>query len=307
MGELTKKYAHLTEQVAQNLLGEPTRQIATAWRYGTKGSLCVHISGPRHGTFRDFENDESGDLVDLVVREKGCTKAEAIDWLNKFGGSAVKPVVVPPTPPPQQQFWSKQAQSIWDKAKPLQGTLGEKYLSSRKCFVPKVEELKFLPQNGNYPPAIVARVTDIVTGNPMTLHFIRIDPNSPTRLRKKFLKGHKSEGGVVRLQPLGTDLSCPLGLAEGIENALSVIRYGQSPMTDFQIGPVWAALTAGNLGKLNKPPLLSDLIIWADNGDAGMNNASKLAERWGASTPEVRIIPPEKADDWNDDLIEELA
>ncbi len=205
MGKFTKKYAHLTEQVARNLLGEPTNQTAIELRYGTKGSLCVKIGGPCQGTFKDYENDESGDLVDLVARERDCTPKEAADWLNKFGGLAAEPMVLPPATATQQQVWSTNAQSIWNQSIALRGTLGEKYLSSRKCFVPDVKDLQFLPENGDYPPTIVARVTDFVTGKPMTLHFIRFDPNTMKTVEKKFLGNHKSSGGVVRLQPLGPD------------------------------------------------------------------------------------------------------
>ena len=49
-------WAALLEPVARELLGDPVRRPASGeWRYRRKGSLAVHVAGPRRGTWRDHE------------------------------------------------------------------------------------------------------------------------------------------------------------------------------------------------------------------------------------------------------------
>ena len=47
----------LMPDVARALLGEPNARLSTAreLRYGTHGSLAVHVGGERAGTWRDHE------------------------------------------------------------------------------------------------------------------------------------------------------------------------------------------------------------------------------------------------------------
>ena len=54
-------WAALLEPVARELLGDPVRRPASGeWRYRRKGSLAVHVAGPRRGTWRDHEADVGG-------------------------------------------------------------------------------------------------------------------------------------------------------------------------------------------------------------------------------------------------------
>ena len=54
--------------IARHLLGDPPAiEAGGTWRYGKRGSLAVHVDGPRRGTFRDFEAGKSGGVLDLVL------------------------------------------------------------------------------------------------------------------------------------------------------------------------------------------------------------------------------------------------
>ena len=79
MGDLTERYAPHARDVSRSLLGKPNRDFNNAddWRYRPNGSLCVHVAGDRAGRFKDFGSGEEGDLVDLVMREKNYSIAEA--------------------------------------------------------------------------------------------------------------------------------------------------------------------------------------------------------------------------------------
>ena len=71
--------------VARVLLGEPSSATARELRYGTRGSLAVHVGGERAGTWHDFEADEGGGVLDLVRRERRCDTAAALAWLESCG------------------------------------------------------------------------------------------------------------------------------------------------------------------------------------------------------------------------------
>ena len=74
----------LLEPVALELLGEPSRRTTSGeWRYGRKGSLAVHVGGPRAGTWRDHEAGVGGGVLDLLEHVEGIDRAEALVWLRR--------------------------------------------------------------------------------------------------------------------------------------------------------------------------------------------------------------------------------
>lgn len=298
MGTLSAPFAPYAEAVAIRLLGPPTVRSRSEIRWGKKGSLALSISGPRTGHFRDYEQSAGGDLVDLVRRELNMSARDALRWLGDTTG------VLPPLPTTRatekadetrgQQRWSRKAEAVWSRTQPLGGTLGQHYLESRKCYVRDPSDLRYLNANDRYPPAVVGRVTDFHTGAPMSLTFVRLNPSTGRKLSKGNLHGHAVTGGVVRLLPRAS-IAQPLGLAEGIETALSVIAERKEP--------VWATLGAGNMAKLSPDSNYPQINLWADNNLAGRRAARDFAVHWTADDHVVRIMwPPEAFEDWNDVL-----
>ena len=69
-------WAALLEPVALELLGDPVRRRPSGeWRYRRKGSLAVHVAGPRRGTWRDHEADVGGGVLELLAASPG-----AVGW-----------------------------------------------------------------------------------------------------------------------------------------------------------------------------------------------------------------------------------
>ena len=192
--------------------------------------------------------------------------------------------------------WSQGADDIWQKTLPIYGTPVEAYLRSRGCFVPCCNDLRFLPARGKGYPAMVALITDAITGYPLSLHFTYLQRDgsgkAPIERPKVLLKGHRKSGGIIRL----TDDDSPpsgLGVTEGIETALACVTLGWSP--------VWAAIDASNLANL---PILDEvecLTILADRDSAGLKAAQHCANRWLAAGHAVNIFPPDEDGlDWAD-------
>lgn len=72
-------WGHYIEVVATALLGKPTSRKRNDIRYGAHGSLKVNIE---RGFWDDFESSTGGGTLDLIKREKGLDRAEAIAWMR---------------------------------------------------------------------------------------------------------------------------------------------------------------------------------------------------------------------------------
>ena len=72
----------LLEPVAQELLGEPVQRTRSGeWRYRRKGSLAVHVAGPRRGSWRDHEAGVGGRVLDLLAHVEGLDRDGALAWM----------------------------------------------------------------------------------------------------------------------------------------------------------------------------------------------------------------------------------
>jgi len=123
---------------------------------------------------------------------------------------------------------------------------------------------------GRYP-AMVALVTD-AEGAPVTVHRTYLTPDgrkAPVPAPKKLMgyPGERLVGGAIRLfapEPV-------LGVADGIETALAVhLKTGM---------PVWSAISAKLLERLELPAQTSLVVIWADRDRSGAGEATAMRLR----------------------------
>jgi putative DNA primase/helicase len=147
---------------------------------------------------------------------------------------------------------------------------------------------------------MVARVTSLVTGAPMSLHFTALaldgSGKAPIDKPKRLLADHRKQGGVIRLTP-DAEVTIELGIAEGAETALAVANA----LGPFR--PIWSAIDAGNLATLPIVPAIERLVIYADTDPSGTGQAAArtLAQRWHRAGRKVFIAQPSGGkSDWND-------
>lgn len=178
--------------------------------------------------------------------------------------------------------------ALWAQCQPLSGVAVD-YLHYRGCVIPPADgDLKFHPNlkhpSGHCGPALVALVTDAVTGHPKTLHRTWITPTGKADLdpARLLLKDCPKQGGVIRLWP-DDYVTHGLAIAEGIETALS-LAHGYTP--------VWSVIDAGNMGAFAALPGIEFLVIGADNDPAGIQGAATCAARWRAAGKQVAVITP---------------
>jgi len=323
--ELKRMLTSKVERVVSYLLPNGKRN-KHEWEAGsTRGeegkSLKVHLDGEKAGLWSDFATGEAGDLIDLWKLVHGLDLVPALDeislWLGVERSSLHRPEtsrrreVRPIGPrPPQIAAASERTETIDQlreriaallrRAVPIKGMLAERYLTGRD-LAPDIADpdvLRFLPPNGSYPPAMLSLITDFRDDAAILGLQITSLAADGRKIERKFLRGTKPKGGVVRLIE-DAEVTTELGLAEGVETALAVMTaMRQAGRT---VRPVWSALNAGNLADLPVLPGVERLYIYADrdaNG-TGQRAAEALARRWFDAGRESFIALP-KSNDWND-------
>jgi putative DNA primase/helicase len=302
--------------LATVLLGSgPTSRTAKECRFRNRGSLAVVVAGPKRGQWFDYEAGYGGDALGLIAHLRQCPMREAYRWALHWLGlkgttkhqrraNHLRASLTwrrPSIDPCQDSVkrWSRPlGNQLYSEALPPAGTVVESYLASRRLALSPDAPLRFHPKAwrnskfGPHGPAMIACMTVPETGERCGAHvtYLRADgrDKSPGE-RPRIMLG---DAGVVRLVP-DEEVTLGLGLAEGVETALSV-------MQGFHWSPVWAATSAGAIGNFPVLPGIITLTIFADPGDAGEGAAHDCAVRWRAAGREAQIIRAPENTDFND-------
>ena len=307
-------FAALMPDVARALLGEPNARLSTAreLRYGTHGSLAVHVGGPHAGTWRDHEADAGGGVLDLVKREAGARDSrEAMAWLRDAGLLDGAPSSKPPRKPPESRSEPisapdpgedarlRFARALWRKTKPLPGTIAERYLHARGVgHVAVAPALRFSPAlkhphhaPGRFP-CLIAGVQD-AHGGFLGVQRTYLDSTGAGKANVEPARASLGSlsGGAVRL---AEPEHGRLVVGEGIESTAAAMAL-------FDL-PGWAVLGTSGLRAIELPEHVRDVVIAADrdpNG-AGLGAAADLAERLESEGRRVEIRAPCTGDfaDW---------
>jgi DNA primase len=262
------------------------------------GSFRVNL---RSGRWADFATGEGGgDPVSLYAylftgRRQGAA-ARALDGgriaVRQAGAAKVAKAANPDADEVRRIAC---ARAIYSVARPIGGP-AEDYLISRgmqpaRAWASLRTAVLRYPDAGEHP-AIVAPVT----GESGALEGIqRTFPTSGGRklpVRDPKLSLGRVRGGAIRL----SDPAAELVLCEGLEDGLSLAQ-------ELRGASVWAAPGAGMLGSMCLPPIVSSVIIAADNDAAGEQAARRATERFASEGRQVRIMRPDPVYKvWNDQL-----
>ncbi len=264
-------------------------------------------SGRPAGRWTDAATGEYGDLLDIIrLAVPSGRFVDALAEAESFvGGTTTAPHRRFRTDRPRRSHHIRQARSLYADAGPIQGTLAETYLLERAIDSTLACGLRFLSHCYCRPsgdsdrkawPALIAPVTDdhdVIGG----VHRLYLDPagHSGLRLGKAPLDRPKRSLGRVHGNAVRFGAAMPMiAVAEGIENALS-IRTAMPWLTCH------ATLTAGNLASYKPPSIVSQLLIAADDDDAGWSAARTLADRSRLAGLSVTLLRPSN-EDHNRDL-----
>lgn len=274
-------------ETALKLLGMPNKSLSTGreYRYGKRGSLCISLD---QNVWYNFETGEGGGVISLVEKLLNCDLQEALRWMNQGNFN------LPPLPkairPPKDN--SQKATEIWNMGKSISGTLAERYLASRGILInPGANVLRFIercPFGRDRLPCMVALFRDIFTDEITGIHRTALTPDGQ-KIDRKMLG--RSKNAAIKLTP-DENVTSGLGIAEGLETALTVIQAGWSP--------IWAMGAANGISDFPILPGIEALTIFADNDPAGLKAARNCAERWRFREVHIYTPPKDGADyaDW---------
>lgn len=210
--------------------------------------------------------------------------------------------IAPPAPQDDAERVAK-ALRIFEEAENDHPAL-QAYLEGRGVKLPPGalgEAVRFHPrcpwENGKRVAAMVCLVRDIngaaahPAGPPRGVHRTRLlDDDGRLLLRGENRKRALGPvgGGVIKLSA-DEDITTCLGVAEGIETALSLRNR-----PEFGSSPVWSLISAGNLEKFPVLSGIEALHIAVDHDESGRGRQATetLADRWASAGRDVFLIEP---------------
>ncbi|OJW52795.1 MAG: hypothetical protein BGO67_10450 [Alphaproteobacteria bacterium 41-28] len=300
---------------------------ATERRYGKKGHISVNV---KTGAWIDYKNsDMSGGPLHLLTKVKGLSFKEAVDYGASWAGIGAEQLYLSnslahsiPSKAEKEKLENNdqlritKAQALWEKGKPIQGTLAERYLREhRKIKGELPQDLRYLPSDNvskRFHPSLMA-VARSPVGEVTAVQLTFLDPQTAAKAKIEVAKRSFGviKGSAVTLQETR---ACPqvkdlrnlhdkirnvLFIAEGVETALSIKEAGVE-------GTIKASLGLSNISRLTSEKLNTHIIICADH-DAQNSPASENLNRFVKQLEEkgsqVTVIKPDKLkEDFNDVL-----
>ena len=245
----------------------------------------------------------AGDGFSLVMKYFNIYFPEALKKIQSIIGGCEKMPDKKPSPDPRLRL-----NKVWSSSTPLTGSDPvSKYLHSRGIVL--------LPDNVRYcakcyepdskteMPAMVARIQN-AEGKPVSLHRTYLDGDKKADIDapKKIMPGIESLCGcAIRLFPTDSPLfkTDELGIAEGIETAMSAAQI-------FQM-PVWAAISTSIMEAWMPPEGVKKITIFSDSDAnyAGQKAAFTLANKLYNKDFIVQVeMPAGIGADFNDILLE---
>ena len=271
-------------------------------------SLKINLAGKHRGHWRDFATGEYGDCLALVGVVLGMSFPNALQWaLEWLGGNYQSTLAKAPAISHQKQEIDTvsanknkvRAVEIWKAAKPIHGTLAEKYLREHRgiSLNPLPPSLRFHPRlwhkySKQYFPALVAAI-QAPDGTITAVHRIFLCPTTGRKanVSEPKLTLGRMNGGAVRLAAAGETLI----LCEGLEDALTILQAKGLP--------VWATCGASGFKSVVLPDVVHTVIIAADRdeNETGKKAALAAAQLFTEQKRQVRIAtPPAFVKDFNE-------
>lgn len=267
-----------------------------SWHQG-RGMCCC----PAHDDRTPSLSVTIGQRAVLFHCFAGCSTRDVMAALCRTGIQTLAlsdSTSAQPTTRRSRTGYSQLAQRLWHSAGATSNSPAERYLALRGIKLGS-DQLRFLAQTPigsggvrRLRPAMIAAVTTDHGLIAAQRTFLR--PNGDGLAM--FSQPKRTLGslgiGAVRLAPADQGR---LGLAEGIESALSAMQL-------FGI-PCWATLGCERFGIVSIPDCVKELYLFIDNDRGGAVAEALARKTYAAPGRAIYSRPPIKAgSDWNDEL-----
>jgi putative DNA primase/helicase len=262
--------------------------LGGVWR-GTHGECHC----PAHEDGSPSLSVRLGDTAVLFHCFAGCTSLEVIKALQRRNLHDTGPLKMPAVTPKRDM--GALALRLWRSSQPIAGTLAEDYLVSRGLPSPFPSSLRFNPSTilgsgaaRRIMPAMIAAVENDLGLIAVQRTFL--DPDDVLRKpipKPKVALGQLGAAAIRLARP--TD---ELGLAEGIEDALSAMAWFGTP--------TWALGGVERLAFVSIPESVRRVIVFGDRGQAADRLFAKAQDHLSANGRELVSRVPEHHNDWND-------
>jgi putative DNA primase/helicase len=214
--------------------------------------------------------------------------------LALLGHAPYEPPHRAPRPPKSRsaQAWALQ---IWNDSIDPHGTLVERYLASRGLGLPE-DARRFIRFHPHCPwtdeaankvrvPALIALFRSIAEDEPSAIHRTALRSDA-TKIARKMLG--PVAGSAIKVTA-DEDVLLRLGVAEGLESAMSAIAFGE--------GPVWALGSSGAIRNLPVLPGVETLALIAEHDRANEDAREVCGCRWIEAGAEVLVVEPSSHSD----------
>jgi putative DNA primase/helicase len=201
------------------------------------------------------------------------------------GSRRIEPPTIIPNP---------QALAIWGMASPAEHTIVQLYLGARGITIAPPPSLRCAGGGYHLTDPATAMVAAVQAPDRRTIavQVTRLDPSGERKAQAPIPRRTFGAlgNGAVRLAAAGD----VLGLAEGVESALSAMQLSGVP--------TWACLGAGRMHRVAVPEDVRELHLFLDNDGPGRDAGERTAHAHLHHRRVVLRRPPDHLNDWNDFL-----
>ena len=240
------------EPVARRLLGKPTSASKTELRYGRKESLSISLT---KNVWKDFDKGTSGGVLDLIRRQIGGSRRDALAWMRDELGICNTPDRKSVSRPRERTPAERQAEALTfsEESGPIQHTPGEECLHCRGITIEPPDCIRYHADK-NALVAIVQARDGTFSG--IQRIYLTTDSRGTWHTGKRSLGPVK--GGAVWLTPAAETIQ----LTESVEDGLALLQLTGRP--------TWAVPGAGFMKNFLPPPEVRQVVLCPDNDKAGV-------------------------------------
>ncbi|MFN9001703.1 MAG: AAA family ATPase [Holosporales bacterium] len=302
--EMNEQLASKIDALCMGIFGKPKSPTARQWRYGSKGSVCIFVSGPKQGLYTNFETGVSGPPLKIIEDHFQLTPNGALEWARGWleqSHTLQHSNVV-------HRVSEKVKETKWTPVLPVPVSAGE----------PNIESNKYLSYMLNGGRKITSVYTYRDQKGQTLGYVVRIEDKDGKKITPT-LTFCQNEKGQQYWRWSGFGKNKPLyGLDRlGMEKPILIVEGEKAADAAQKLLPAYSVLSwpggAAAVGSADWTPLHGkEVTIWPDNDSAGFRAAEKIKDiltnpqnaKCQARSVKIVDLPRELPEKW--DLADEL-